>query len=164
MKANHLGVLITTVLMLTVPVLAQTHNHEQHKSHQHQDHHDHNTAALTLDNGKKWPIDESLHLGMNNIKSALVANIDAIHYDKFSALQYQALAKQLDQQLHYLFEHCQLPADADAQLHILLAKVMRASATMKSNQDQKQGAVAVIQALQDYPRYFNDPQWQDLVH
>lgn len=129
-------------------------------------HHNHDTLSieLSLNNGAKWQIDNSLHIGMSGIKKEMMANLDAIHYDKFSQKQYIATARKIDSQLSYLFKNCKLPSQADAQLHILLANIMQGSELMKSSETPKQGAIKIIQSLNDYPQYFNDPAWQSLNH
>ncbi len=131
---------------------------------QEHQHHDMSEQVLQLNHGAKWSIDESLHIGMVNIRQQLMLNLDDIHYNKFSSQQFLALASEFDKQLQYLFENCQLPAKADAQLHVLLAKIIQGNELMKTSQDKKQGAVMIMQALQDYPRYFNDIAWQRLEH
>jgi hypothetical protein len=160
MKNNLKSLLLSIVFMLSASANVFAESPNQKHNHEHEN----TPQSLSLNSGVKWQIDQSLHLGMSKIKKALLANLDAIHYNKFSAQQYLALAKQVDQQLNYLFEHCKLPTQADAQLHILLAKIMRGSAVMKNSEGQKQGAVAIIQALQDYPVYFNDAHWAPLMH
>jgi len=131
-----------------------------------EDHHHHDVSQqqITLNQGEKWPIDKSLHIGMSAIKDHMTRSLNDIHYDRFSDAQYSQLAVALDEQLAYLFKHCQLPPKADAQLHILLAKVMRGVNEIKQTSDKKQGAISVIQALKAYPKYFNDPAWLSLQH
>jgi len=41
---------------------------------------------------------------------------------------------------------------------------MQGNDLMKSGENKKSGAVIVLQALQEYPRYFNDSNWQNIVH
>lgn len=127
-------------------------------------HHEMGEQILQLNHGVKWSIDASLHQGMTNIRQQLMLNLDDIHYDKFSKAQFLALANDFDQQLNYLFENCQLPPKADAQLHVLLAKIMQGNELIKNAQNKKQGAVMIMQALQDYPVYFNDEKWQEVSH
>ena len=131
-----------------------------------EDHHHHDVSEqqIVLNQGEKWPIDESLHIGMSAIKKHITSSLNDIHYDRFSDAQYSQLAVELDAQLAYLFKHCQLPPQADAQLHILLAKVMQGVNEIKQTDDKKQGAILVIQALKTYPKYFNDPAWLSLQH
>lgn len=132
---------------------------------QEHDHHANDTNShLVLNQGEKWRIDESLHIGLSRIKILLEVNLDDIHYERFTAEQFAEFAKNIDQQLSFLFEHCQLPPKADTQLHILLSKVMQGVAKIKNASDKKSGAILILQALNDYPVYFNDPNWQPIAH
>jgi len=148
------------LLLLGTAVTASTiasehaHSHEQASTHQ----------KIQLDQGKKWPIDASLHIGMSKIKASIEESISEIHHKQFSEAQYKALAGKVDAQLAYLFEHCKLPADADAQLHILLLDIMQASRQMQSSDNPRSGAITTIKALQKYPHYFDDKDWQALKH
>jgi len=74
------------------------------------------------------------------------------------------LAGSLNDHLNFLFKNCKLEPKADAQLHILLAKIMRGLEQMKSADNQKQGVVLIIQSLDEYPAYFEDSDWQPLTH
>jgi hypothetical protein len=129
-------------------------------------HHQHGAEQpqIALNHGEKWKIDESLHTGMTLIKQEIIKNLDAIHADHFPKQQYAQLAIKLDTQLAYLFENCKLPTQADAQIHILLAKIAQGIAIIKQESNKKQGVILIMQALMDYPHYFDDPAWQDLQH
>jgi len=132
--------------------------------HRHDNHHVAKQQNISLYNGEKWPIDTSLHTGMTRIKTSMEKHINAIHNKTFKAEQYSVLAKELQQHLNYLFSHCKLPSDADAQLHILLFRVMQGVEKMQATSEQRTGAIKVIKALQAYPEYFNDNNWQALAH
>lgn len=131
---------------------------------EHEDHRGNTPEKMTLDQGKKWPIDDSLHTGMTDIKALMMTNLSDIHQDNFTKQQYGMLAKTLQTHLNYLFENCALPTAADAQLHILLSGIMRGLAQMNTGSEKRQGAIQVIQALQNYPKYFNDPHWENFRH
>lgn len=148
-------ILLLSGLITTQQVTASEHKHDNHHSQQ---------VMMQLNNGAKWPIDDSLHKGMNSIKSSMEANISAIHYKNFKSKQYQTLANEIKVHLVYLFENCKLPTDADAQLHILLFKIMQGSEQMQELGDQRGGAIEIIKALQQYPQYFADSNWQALKH
>jgi hypothetical protein len=145
-----------SALITSLPTIASEHKHDNHHSSQQE--------MMQLDQGNKWPIDASLHTGMNNIKTALEANIDTIHTKKFTVDQYAVLSNEIKKQLVYLFENCKLPAKADAQLHTLLFKVMQGNEQMKSPNNPRAGAIEIIKALQQYPQYFDDKNWQALKH
>lgn len=134
---------------------------EQKEAHHH---HDVGQKAITLNSGEKWPIDESLHIGMSSIKDKIIRNLDDIHYNRLSDKQYSLLALALDKQLAYLFENCKLPPQADAQLHTLLAQIAQGVGKIKQENNKKQGAILIINALKEYPKYFNDPDWLALAH
>jgi len=148
-------ILLISGLITTQQVSASEHKHDNHHSQQ---------AMMQLNHGEKWPIDASLHKGMNSIKSSMEANISAIHYKNFKSKQYQTLANEIKVHLVYLFENCKLPTDADAQLHILLFKIMQGNKQMQELGDQRSGAIEIIKALQQYPQYFDDSNWQTLKH
>ncbi|MEW6983811.1 hypothetical protein AAD001_14250 [Colwelliaceae bacterium 6471] len=145
-----IGLLVTTT---SLTVTAEEHHHYEE-----------NTTQLMLNQEEKWAIDESLHLGMSNIKHELEKNLMAIHHENFSTEQYITLATTMEQELRFLFENCKLEPQADAQLHILLSKIMQGIDIMKNAEHKKQGGILIIQALRDYPLYFNDLNWQSLVH
>lgn len=135
-------------------VIAQEHEHDN-QTHK---------LELELNHGKRWTIDESLHTGMTSLKREIEVSLEAIHNNQFSAVQYQELAGSLNDHLNFLFKNCKLEPQADAQLHILLAKIMGGVEQIKSNDNQKQGVVLIIQSLQEYPVYFEDSNWQPLKH
>ncbi|GAA5132571.1 hypothetical protein [Thalassotalea piscium] len=157
MKLINLPLLLLITLGSNFYVMA-----EEKVDHSH--HHDASQQQIVLNHGEKWAIDESLHIGMTSIKQEITKHIDEIHYDRFTEPQYAQLAGALNNQLNYLFENCKLPPEADAQLHILLAQIAEGAGKMKQGNKKKQGAILVIKALKDYPDYFNDPQWQALLH
>lgn len=127
---------------------------------EHHHHHEQNNSQLVLNQGEKWVIDDSLHIGMSNIKQEVIENLDEIHHERFTKQQYADLVVILDKHLTFLFENCKLPPLADAQLHLLLANVMQGVDKMKNSENKKQGAILIIQSLKTYPVYFNDPNWK----
>lgn len=153
-----------SLLIFTLVLILSTLIHHKVIAAEHDHHHEVNEAKLSLNDGHKWPIDKSLHIGMNNIKKDIADNLSSIHHEQFSDEQYAMLATRLETHLSFLFANCQLPPLADAQLHTLLAKVMQGVDKIKHSTSKKQGAVLVIQALQDYPLYFADANWQSLQH
>ena len=157
---SSIRVLIALTALVIFSVSASDHNHEQ----KHDNHHKASHEILQLDHGKKWLIDASLHTGMTRIKTSIEKNIAKIHHGEFEDKQYMVLAEEVNTHLAYLFEHCKLPSDADAQLHIFLANIMQGAEQMKSDDKQRQGAIKIIQALQTYPTYFNDVDWLTLDH
>lgn len=148
-------ILLSAVAVATFPATASEHKHEHKDGKQH---------SMQLDDGKKWSIDASLHIGMNSIKTSMETNISPIHYKKFTSDQYISLAGEINIHLAYLFENCKLPTKADAQLHVLLFKIMQGNEEMQSTNNKRDGAIKIIKALGQYPQYFDDKNWQALQH
>ena len=155
MQQQLIGAVLTAMLCSGAALAGEAEHHH---------HHGQQDTALSLDHGNKWAIDASLHTGMNRIKSSLEKNLHAIHHDHFTVSQYQVLAGEMQSHLDYLFANCKLPPAADAQLHLLLVRVMQGVAMMKEGEMPRDGAITLVKALKTYPRYFNDPNWQEIKH
>lgn len=64
------------------------------------------------------------------------------------------------------WQRCELPPDADAQLHMIIAQLMMGSEKMAGNSAEapRAGAVQVIGALDAYAAYFDDPDFIPVAH
>jgi hypothetical protein len=139
---------------------------------EHKHDHDHGPAGgakpqLTLDHGKKWPTDASLRQGMEQIREQVNAALPAIHAGKMSNAQYDALAKKVNDEVAGIIAACKLPAEADAQLHIVIADLMEGAETMAGKQKKAKrmnGAVKIIGTLDRYAAHFDHPDWKPIKH
>ncbi len=121
-------------------------------------------AAMKLDDGKKWQTDASLRSGMTAIRDHLQAAVQPIHAKTQSPDDYKALAERIEKEIGTIFASCKLPADADAQLHLVLAQITAGTDRMKKDGDRMQGAVKVIQGLESYGKFFDHPDWKPIEH
>lgn len=153
--------LSTAILLCMSPAMvsAQDHGHSHGHSHGKE-----KPVQLTLNDGKKWATDDSLRQGMSRTRDALNAELHAIHSDKFSAEQYQALAQKVNDQLAFMVKNCKLEPKADAMLHLILADIIAGADIMQVQHggEAHQGAVKIVHALENYAGYFDHPGWQDL--
>lgn len=140
--------------MLAMPATTLAEDHD----------HGHGVTELTLNNGEKWEIDAPLSLAMNKIRDAVEAQLDGIHANNLPQKKYNALANEVNNQIAYMIENCELEPAADAQLHIIIHDLMDAAETMQSKADAQAGAVKVVGAIKNYSTYFNDPKLQPLQH
>lgn len=67
-------------------------------------------------------------------------------------------------QVDYVVANCQLPEQADQQLHIVLEQMLDGLAAMKTETGRAQGAAKIVQALELYGAYFDHAGWQPLPH
>ena len=130
--------------------------------------HDHGDVPfeLQLDNGQKWAIDPPLRKAMDDINDAMRTSLDAIHQDRLPAEEYAALATQVNEGIAYMVANCELPPDADAQLHVVIAQLMAGSEKMAGNSDAaaRDGAVQVLGALDAYAQYFDHAGFVPAAH
>ena len=143
-------------LAFTGPVLAATDAH---------DHGAAGSAALELNQGKKWQTDEPLRKGMTNMRAALATDLKVIHANKATPQQYEALAAKLNGEVAYVVQNCKLDPKADAELHKVIAEVMGGAEAMEGKDphaDRRAGAVRVVKALNTYGKFFNHPGWRNL--
>jgi hypothetical protein len=132
------------------------------------DAHDHGTAgsaALQLNQGKKWQTDEPLRKGMSAMRTAVAADLKAIHASKATPEQYAALAGKLNGEVAYVVQNCKLEPKADAELHKVIAELMGGAEAMEgkdAHADRRAGAVRVVKALNAYGKFFAHPGWRNL--
>jgi hypothetical protein len=136
--------------------------------HEHQQGHEHDAASaavasLKLDGNRKWPTDASLRAGMAGIHAAFEADHPAIHAGTETNEQYVALATKIESQVNSIVAHCKLPAEADANLHYVIADLLQGVSLMRGEVPERSrhdGAARVHGALRAYPQFFDDPEWK----
>ena len=131
--------------------------------------HDHGRHAasgleLSLDNGRKWQTDAPLQRGMTEIRAAMAGALDAIHGNNATPSEYEKLATGIAKQIDYVTENCRLPEAADAELHVILARILEGVDDMQGNADRRGGAIKVVEALDAYGDFFDQPGWTKLSH
>jgi len=130
---------------------------------QDEHHHEHAGPAieqLQLDDGAKWATDETLRRGMATIRSAFDAEHEAIRAGAESDARYAALASRIETAVQDIVENCKLPPAADANLHYIIADLMRSVNEMRGGEPsrtRRDGAVLVHGALEAYGQFFDDP-------
>lgn len=125
--------------------------------------HDGASANLTLDAGKKWPSDAPLRKAMSKIRSAMTLSLHTIEKDRFSAVQYDALAKTIQGEVGYMVSNCKLEPKADEQLHLIIADMLEGVEAMQgkvTNATRHDGAARVMRALENYGTFFDDRGWK----
>jgi len=121
-------------------------------------------VEISLDNGKKWPTDAALRQGMGEIRVAIAGALPRIHSNEFPRGEFEQLAAKVQAQVDYVTANCQLPEEADQQLHVVLEQVLDGIAAMKADTGQTQGAVQIVRALELYGTHFDHAGWQPLAH
>jgi hypothetical protein len=148
MVKKSLGVLFIG-LCLAGTAYAETHDHHSHDSHEAAA----PEATLKLNNGAKWATDQPLRDGMAAIrKLASPAPKGAP-----SAADSAALAKKVEAQVSNIIGSCHLEPQADAMLHIVLARILDGTKELggATAAERKAGLDKINKAVADFYVYFN---------
>lgn len=130
-------------------------------------HHGINTVELQLNAGQKWQTDAPLRQAMRDIGAAVNSAYDAIHNNQLDAVGYEKLAAEVNQQVAYMIENCELEPAADAQLHIVIHRMLDSAQVMEKPsaiEEKREGAVQLIGALESYAKYFSDADFIKPAH
>lgn len=155
MKRNRAVLCIAMItLAAAMPAAAAVHAHENaaHGA----------TARLTLDQGRKWATDEPLRHHMGEIRDALASHSRAILSGALDDAQAHALGAQIEARVASIVADCRLPPGADANLHLVVADLLRAADTLQGRTSRKpqQGTALATRATQMYATYFDHPGWK----
>jgi hypothetical protein len=107
---------------------------------------------------QRWTADAPLREGMGRIQKALntLRRYESGHLNEAAALEQVAAIQDAGS---YIFTHCTLAPDADAALHSMLAPLLIAAQALKDDPHDVAAIAAMRDAVADFPRYFDDPDW-----
>lgn len=124
-----------------------------------QDHAGHHaTPPPQPEAGQRWATDAPLRKGMAEIRAAVGA-LQHYEHGHIGPEQATTLATRVEGQVAYLVANCRLEPQADAALHAIIAKLLQGAAALKADPKDLAAVATLRQALQDYPRQFDDPGW-----
>ena len=155
MKRDIALLCISLALGAAAPALATIHSHDQGYTHA-------TTSKLTFDQGRKWATDEPLRRHMGDIRDALALKSRAILDGSVSDAEAKALGAHIESRVAAIVTDCKLPPAADANLHLVVADLVRAADILQGRTKQKpqQGTAVATRATQMYATYFDHPGWQ----
>ena len=107
---------------------------------------------LQLDHGQRWPADPALREGMRRIRAVALWMQQAQAEGALSIRQSRAATASIEDSVAAIVDHPPRGDGMDANLHLLLGRVLSAD-----------GLPQLLDALELYPRYFADPDWQPLT-
>jgi len=108
-------------------------------------------ATVAPPSGERWSTDEPLRTGMSRIQSAVEQSSET-PLSRESSL---ALAQAIEQNVTYIIEHCKLPPQADAALHVLLARILAGTNQLKNDPSSDAAVAQIRSAVQDYRDAFD---------
>lgn len=120
-------------------------------------------SGLMLNGEARWSTDTALRSGMNGIREAVVSTLHGAGEQPMTAQQATTLASTIQSQINYMIANCKLPPQADAVLHVLLGQLLEGAAALKQNPADAAAVHTIIEALKNYPVYFDHPDWKPVT-
>lgn len=119
---------------------------------------------LMLDNGRKWPTDGAVRHGMSEIRAVIAEALPQAHAGRLDAAGFARAADRVSAEIEAITANCKLPAEVDAQLHLVLADLIDGADLMKKASTPVDGVVKVLGGLEAYGKHFAHPGWKPLEH
>ena len=141
--------------------LAQDHGHDHGHGHA-QDHAAAASVTATSAPARRWAADANLSQGMAQVRASVEALGHAEH-GHMGPGQVVVLARTIDGYIGDILATCKLDPNADAALHGVLAQLLRGTDALKQDGSLPAALATMRQALEQYPRLFDDPQWHALA-
>lgn len=138
---------------------ADAHDHAASNAHD-----DHGGTALSLNNGQQWETDAALRHGMLEIRTAVAMLTPAFEAGQLTQTQAHQLSEAVHGSVNTMIEQCKLAPEADANLHTILAQLLKGSAALEAAPLSVDGLPALHRALETYGHYFNHVGWQSDEH
>lgn len=107
---------------------------------------------------QRWDTDVPLRIGMGKIRTV----VDALQHYEHGHIKpghVVLLATQIQGHVAYLVANCKLEPQADAALHVIIVALGSGAQALKDDPTNSSAIASMRQALQRYPRQFNDPGW-----
>lgn len=152
---------VFAVLVLATAGFVAWRHHHPAGGHSHA-HGDAAESVLALNDGQRWETDAPLRAGMRRIRDAALPVLAAHARGGATAPQAEALAATVQEQVNYMIANCKLAPKADATLHVFITDLVTGSAMLAKDPASSEAATLIDRALQQYPKYFDDPTWKAL--
>jgi hypothetical protein len=121
--------------------------------------HESDATAPVLAEGERWATDEPLRASMLKIRAGVEATMPAYQSGTLDANQAQSLGAMVEQNVTYMIQNCKLEPEPDAALHVLIGRMLTASAAMKKDPASPAGWPELRAVLHDYAAAFDHPGW-----
>ncbi|MGV8959041.1 MAG: hypothetical protein ACOH1V_01445 [Stenotrophomonas sp.] len=121
-------------------------------------------AAPVLADGQRWKTDEPLRAAMSRIHDDVSKSLPAFHETRLQAEDADALATAVESNIDYMFSNCKLAPEPDAALHLLIGRMLAASAKLRADPASADGMPQLVAAVNEYQATFDHEGMQPLTH
>ena len=146
-------VLIFIFSLFTINAYADEHAYKANAKHELQ----------PLKHGEKWQTDDALRKGMENIRNVVLVVQNDVLKGSLSASEYVRIGLEVEKNIASITKNCKLSVESDKAFHtVVLADMAEGAGLMLSSKNiqmQRLSALAVLQTLRNYGKYFEHPNW-----
>lgn len=152
-NSSILLAVVATLALLSVPRVFAQHDHGGQEAQA-----DQIAAEVVSIPAQRHATDAALREGMSRIHAALeeLRHYEMGHMPQSIAVERVASIKNA---IDYLFANCKLDPDADAALHSMLIPLLSGVQAFNENPADTSTVTSMRDAIDDYPRVFDDPNW-----
>ncbi len=116
-------------------------------------------SALALNDGAKWSTDAPLRTAMRKIRMTVETETRSQNPASIDPASAMKIATEVEDQVGFMIEHCELEPKADATLHVLISDMLKGAGELRKPATSTAGLTRIQDALEQYPEYFSDAQW-----
>ena len=157
--SKFIKVLFISFFFAVTAVHAEEKAGEKAAEHSHDhEHSEHADMGMVLNDGKKWETDVPLRKGMQSISDAVKKSEKAFAGKILSQKEGETLASDINKQLMYMVNNCELQPKADASLHVVIGEMMQGIGELSKLPQSEGGFPRIQKALKQYPKFFDHPE------
>lgn len=154
MHSNRTAALLAA--MMSMALAGGVHAADNHDAHRHAP----PAATAAPAQSGKMPGSAALRDGMTNVRSVMTTNLAK----RPGPSDFPRIADLVEVEIDRITATCVLPADEDARLHLILARMIDGVGRMRSSDKPQVGVALILGALDEYSRAFEHPGWQPFGH
>ncbi len=156
--SKFINVLIISFFFVAAVHADEKKTSEQTTEHSHdQKHSEHADMGMVLNEGKKWETDTHLRKGMQSITDVVKKSEKTFDDKTLTQKEGEAIASNINKQLMYMVENCELQPKADASLHVIIREMMQGIGELSKVPNSEGGLPRIQKALIQYPKFFDHP-------
>lgn len=155
------GIAMASILAVATGfALAVTSGTVQAVEHSHGQHAHGEQVSISAPDGQRWTTDPSLREGMSRIQDAVQQALPSAPQAPLGATEAARLREATQDAIAYMVDNCELPAEADAALHLLLVELIEGTNALSQAERREAGLEHIVTALQRYAETFDEPLWR----
>lgn len=143
-------IVLTFCLILTNSAFSKEASTSKHSHHSKQA-----DTQLTLNDGKKWEIDQVMNENMSKIMKENTRLASLKSAKEVTTKDYNKLSELIATSAHNIVTKCKLEPKADEVFHIILADLYIVSEHLKDSKKPQHAIEKLNETLSSYQKYFN---------